>query len=200
MRNYPEKAITQQFLQIYVLNGIFRMLEIFEKEYLIVLKSYNQLETLINFLTKETAQQMIKPDEPLVSANLLSQLTSEVFMSATHTSRSTGYYSKFSIYIEEDSKQGAFLQRSTDDANLSEFMDINVVSSHGDNSREPSKCEEQHDISNIYGGGDDATVNCKECKQSMNSIQKVSQKKTGYMRCLECTSDVFYCNECRPTL
>jgi len=41
MRNQPERAITQQFLQIFVLNGIFRMLEIFEKEYLIVLKSYN---------------------------------------------------------------------------------------------------------------------------------------------------------------
>jgi len=41
MRNYPEKAITQQFLQIYVLNGIFHMLEVFEKEYLTILKSYN---------------------------------------------------------------------------------------------------------------------------------------------------------------
>ena len=71
MRNQPEKAITQQFLQIYILNGIFRMLEIFEKEYLIVLKSYNQLETLINFLAKEAANQMIKPDEHLVSASML---------------------------------------------------------------------------------------------------------------------------------
>ena len=66
------------------------MLEIFEKEYLVVLKSYNQLESLINFLSKEATQQMIKPDEPLVSANLLEMLANEVFISATHTTRSTG--------------------------------------------------------------------------------------------------------------
>jgi hypothetical protein len=109
MRNQPEMAITQQFLQIYILNGIFRMLEIFEKEYLIVLKSYNQLETLINFLAKEAANQTIKPDEHLVSATMLQQLSSEVYMSSTHTSRSTGYYAKVFIYIEEESKTGAFL-------------------------------------------------------------------------------------------
>ena len=80
------------------------MLEIFEKDYLIVLKSYNQLETLINFLSKEASLQMIKPEEDLVSASLLSQQVSEVFISATHTSRSTGFYAKFLIYIEEESK------------------------------------------------------------------------------------------------
>ena len=120
-------------------------------------------------------------------------------MSATHTSRSTGYYSKFFVYIEEESKQGAFLQRITDDENSSEFMDINVLSSFGDDNREPSTCEERHEISNIFGGGEnDQTINCKTCNLSINSIQKVSQKKTGYMRCLECTSDVFYCNDCKP--
>jgi hypothetical protein len=31
------------------------MLETFEKEYLVILKSYNQLESLINFLTKEAS-------------------------------------------------------------------------------------------------------------------------------------------------
>ena len=199
MRNQPEKAITQQFLQTFILNGIFRMLEIFEKEYLIVLKSYNQLETLINFLAKEAANQQIKPDEHLVSASMLQQLASEVYMSATHTNRSTGFYAKFFIYIDEESKSGAFLQRLTDESNQTEFMDISVLNSFGDNGREPSKCEEQHEISNIYGGGEnDAIINCKECKESVNSIQKASQKKTGYMRCLECTSDVFYCNDCRP--
>ena len=82
---------------------------------------------------------------------------------------------------------------------MSEFIDINVVSSYGDNNREPSKCEESHEISNIFGGGEnDATVNCKLCKTSINSIHKASQKKTGYMRCLECTSDVFFCNDCKP--
>jgi len=75
-------------------------------------------------------------------------------MSATHTSRSTGYYSKFFVYIEEESKQGAFLQRITDDENSSEFMDINVLSSFGDDNREPSTCEERHEISNIFGGGE----------------------------------------------
>ena len=175
MRNQPEKAITQQFLQIFVLNGIFRMLEIFEIEYLTVLKSYNQLETLINFLAKEAAQQMIKPEEHLVSSAMLMQQASEVFMSATHTSRSTGYYSKFFIYIDEENKNGAFLQRLTDDAHATEFIDINVVNTYGDNGREPSKCEEQHEVSDIYGGGEnEAIINCKECKQSINSIQKAS--------------------------
>ena len=47
------------------------MLEVFEKGYLIVLKSYNCLEPLINFLAKEAALQSIKPEEPLVSANLI---------------------------------------------------------------------------------------------------------------------------------
>ena len=175
------------------------MLEIFEKEYLVVLKSYNQLEPLINFLSKEAALQMIKPDEHLVSASLLSQQVSEVLMTATHTSRSTGYYARFNIYIEEESKQGAILQRLTDDVNMSEFIDINIVGSYGDNNREPAKCEESHEISNIFGGGEnDATVTCKLCKASINSIQKATQKKTGYMRCLECTSDVFFCNDCKP--
>ena len=126
MRNSPEKAITQQFLQIFILNGIFRMLEIFEKEYLIVLKSYNQLETLINFLAKEAANQQIKPEEHLVSASMLQQLFSEVYMSATHTNRSTSFYAKFFIYIDEETKSGAFLQRLTDESNQSEFMDISV--------------------------------------------------------------------------
>ena len=103
-------------------------------------------------------------------------------MSSTHTSRSTGYYAKFFIYIEEESKSGAFLQRLTDDSTQnSEFMDINVVHSFGDNNRDPAKCEEGHEISNIYGGGEnEAIINCKECKLSMNSIQKAAQKKTGY--------------------
>jgi len=78
------------------------MLEIFEQQYLVVLKSYNQLESLINFLSKEAAQQVIKPDEPLVSTNLLTMLANEVFMAATHTNRSAGQYSKFLLYIEED--------------------------------------------------------------------------------------------------
>ena len=93
-------------------------------------------------------------------------------MSSTHTSRSTGYYAKFFIYIEEESKSGAFLQRLTDDSTQnSEFMDINVVHSFGDNNRDPAKCEEGHEISNIYGGGEnEAIINCKECKLSMNSI------------------------------
>ena len=101
-------------------------------------------------------------------------------MSSTHTSRSTGYYAKFFICIEEESKSGAFLQRLNDDSTssgnqVSEFMDINVLSSYGDNSREPAKCEEMHEISNIYGGGEnEAIINCKECKQSLNSIQKAS--------------------------
>ena len=78
-------------------------------------------------------------------------------------------------------------------------MDINVVSSFGDNNREPAKNEEGHELSTVYGGGEnEAIINCKECKMSMNSIQKAAQKKTGYMRCLESTSDAFYCNECRP--
>lgn len=142
---------------------------------------------------------MIKPDEPLISASLLMQQASEVFMSATHTSRSTGYYAKFFIYIEEENRNGAFLQRVTDDANTTEFIDINIVASYGDDNREPIKCEEQHEISNIYGGGEnEAIVTCRQCKQSINSIQKASQMKTGYMRCLECTSDVFFCNECKP--
>jgi hypothetical protein len=66
------------------------MLEIFESQYLVVLKSYNQLESLINFLSKEAGQQMIKPDEPLVSVNLLSMLANEVLITATHTNRSAG--------------------------------------------------------------------------------------------------------------
>jgi len=47
------------------------MLRLFEREYLTNLKSYNQLETLINFLAKESAIQSTKPEEPLVSAELL---------------------------------------------------------------------------------------------------------------------------------
>jgi len=130
---------------------------------------------------------------------MLHHLVSEVYISATHTSRTTGYFAKFFIYIEEENKKGAFLQRISDDGSQSEFVDINVSNSFGDNGREPIFCEDSHEISNIYGGGDgDAVINCKECKESINTIQKLTQKKTGYMRCLECTSDVFYCNECRP--
>jgi len=77
--------------------------------YLIVLKSYNQLETLINFLAKESANQKIKPDEPLVSVSMMQHLANEVFMSATHTNRSSGYFAKFFIYIDENTKSGAFL-------------------------------------------------------------------------------------------
>jgi hypothetical protein len=56
-------------------------------------------------------------------------------MSATHTSRSTGYYAKFFVYIEEENQQGAILQRLTDDSNMSEFLDINVDSSYGNDNR-----------------------------------------------------------------
>ena len=41
---------------------------------------------------------------------------------------------------------------------------------------------------------------CYICKEDMNSMAKVAQKKTGFMRCYECTSDYNYCNKCRPKL
>ena len=109
MRSDPKHTITQQFLQIYVQNGINRMLEIFEEEYLTVLKSYNQLETLINFLTKEAAIQTIKPADALVSADLLAKQASEVFMTSTHTNRSNGFFCHFVLFIDEDLKKEAVL-------------------------------------------------------------------------------------------
>ena len=187
-------------MQIYVQNGIFRMLEIFEKEYLTVLKSYNQLETLINFLTKEAAVQTFKPEDTLVSADLLAKQASEVFMAATHTPRSTGYFCHFVLFIDEELKKEAVLQRLTDDVNQSEFMDMGILNSVNDDALQPELCEEGHALSATYGGADSAEVSikCKACEKSLNSIAKVSQKKTGFMRCAECTSDVNYCNECRP--
>ena len=59
------------------------------------------IESLLNFLAKEATNQKIEPDEPLVSANMLQQQASEVYMSATHTNRSTSFYTKFLIYIDE---------------------------------------------------------------------------------------------------
>jgi hypothetical protein len=32
----------------------------------------------------------------------------------------------------------------------------------------------------------------------MSSISKISQKKTGLMKCLDCTSEVYFCNQCTP--
>jgi hypothetical protein len=124
------------------------MLEIFESEYLVVLKSFNQLESLINFLSKEAGQQMIKPDEPLVSVNLLSMLANEVLMTATHTNRSAGQYSKFLLYIEEDEKNAAFLQRSTDDENAPEFLNLDIVLTVNDEGRSSSLCDDKHMLTN----------------------------------------------------
>lgn len=56
----------------------------------------------------------------------------EVFNSATYTNRSTGYYARFLLYIEEDNKNAAFLQRDTDDSNLSEFMNFDILATVND--------------------------------------------------------------------
>jgi hypothetical protein len=47
------------------------MIQIFDDEYLAMLKSYNLLDALLYFLSKEAAHQIIKPNEPFVSNELL---------------------------------------------------------------------------------------------------------------------------------
>jgi hypothetical protein len=47
------------------------MIQIFGDEYLAILKSLNLLEPLLSFLSKEATHQIIKPNEPLVSNELL---------------------------------------------------------------------------------------------------------------------------------
>ena len=76
----------------------------------------------------------------------------EVFMSATHTNRSTGYYSRYLLYIEEDNKNAAFLQRDTDDPNLSEFMNFDILATVNDEGA-MLKCDtdESHPLSNQFG-------------------------------------------------
>ena len=105
------------------------------------------------------------------------------------------------MYIDDGATGAAILQRLTDEGH-SEFMDMPVVASVGDDGRKPSDCmcEEGHLLSTFYGGGDnaDVSIKCKKCEGSLNSIEKTSQKKTGFMRCLECTSDVNFCNDCVP--
>lgn len=48
-------TMQQYSLQENMQRGILKMLEIFQKEYLIELKSFSQLEPLIEFLQKEAA-------------------------------------------------------------------------------------------------------------------------------------------------
>ena len=79
-------------------------------------------------------------------------------------------------------------------------MDMGILCSCNDDALQPYLCEEGHPLSSTYGGGDsaDVSIKCKACEKSLNNIAKVTQKKTGFMRCAECTSDVNYCNGCRP--
>ena len=104
IRQSPGSEIEHQMLQAYIQRGISKMLEIFGKDYLVTLKAYNQLESLINFFSKEAEKQIFKPDEPLVSSHVLMMQLNQVFISATHTNRSTGQYSKVLVYIEEKNK------------------------------------------------------------------------------------------------
>ena len=97
-----------------------------------MLKQFSLLEPLINFLSKEAAQQIFKSNEPLVSSELLMQLLNQVFVSATHTNRSAGKYSKLLLYIKDQDKQAAFLQRMADGENSAEFLNIEIVYTCGD--------------------------------------------------------------------
>ena len=132
IRLNPSSAIQHQLLQTYTQQGIYRMIQIFDDEYLAMLKSYNLLEALLYFLSKEAAHQIIKPNEPFVSNELLLQLLNQVFISATHTTRSAGKYAKFLLYIEENNRKNLMLQRTTDDENDVEFFSLSIKHTFGD--------------------------------------------------------------------
>ena len=70
-------------------------------------------------------------------------------MSATHTNRSTGYFASFHLFIDEDNKNAAFLQRDTDDSNLTEFMSFNILATVNDEGA-MLKCDtdDSHPLSN----------------------------------------------------
>ena len=95
--------------------------------------------------------------------------------------------------------------RKSEDQARCEFMDLKIEASYGD-PLEKSKCakDSEHLLSNYWLQNEDMTSDeqepCFICKEDMNSMAKVSQKKTGFMRCYECTSDYNYCNKCRPKL
>ena len=89
----------QYALQGNVMRGFLKMIDIFEKEFLVELKNINQLEMLINFIAKESALQVFSTQEPLASLTLLDMLTNEVRMAATFTNRSAGEYGQFLLYF-----------------------------------------------------------------------------------------------------
>ena len=125
-------------------------------------------------------------------------------MVAHHTSLSTGFYTSFQIFVEDTNEQAAFLLRRTEDRNFSEFMDFKIKASYNGEGSNKSKCinsDELHTLVNMYNQIEDQSeINCAKCEEYFNSRSKISQKKTGYMKCPECSDNCYFCNKCYPKM
>ena len=73
---------------------------------------------------------------------------------AHHTSLSTGFYTSFQIFVEETENKSAFLLRTSEDRNFSEFIDFKIKNSYGEGLNTMSKCiassGDQHSLANMY--------------------------------------------------
>jgi len=76
-----------------------------------------------------------------------------VHIVAHHTSLSTGFYTSFQIFVEETENKSAFLLRTSEDRNFSEFIDFKIKNSYGEGLI-MSKCiassDNQHSLANMY--------------------------------------------------
>ena len=124
-------------------------------------------------------------------------------MAAHHNFLTTGDFTEFRIFIDDVHKVGAFIMRKSEDKSRCEFMDLKIEAIYGEALK--SKCEKDssHHLSNQWIQNEELPneklpYKCAVCEEDMNSRAKITQKKTGFMRCYECASDYNYCNKCRP--
>lgn len=111
---------------MFIQNGLMGLMNSFTHDFLTIVKSYNLLENLVNYLTQAAAEQKVQPEDFLVGINLMTCQASEVHMAATYLPLSSGFYKSFEVFFDEAKKKQALLMRKTAEILETEFMIVNI--------------------------------------------------------------------------
>lgn len=101
LRSNPTKRSAYSYLEIYIQNGLMCLLNNFTHDFLTIVKSYNLLENLVQYLTQAANEQKVQPEDFLVGINLMTFQAAEVHMAATYLPLCSGFYKSFEIIFDE---------------------------------------------------------------------------------------------------